>query len=46
MLLPAVKIKIAVLVQVGVHNELDLKPVERITIEAGKATMKEATGEI
>jgi small-conductance mechanosensitive channel len=36
--------EMAVLVQVGVHYESDLKHVERVTIEVGKEVMKEVKG--
>ena len=36
--------ELAVLVQVGVHYESDLKKVERVTIEVGKEVMKEVQG--
>jgi small-conductance mechanosensitive channel len=36
--------EMAVLVQVGVHYESDLKEVERITVEVGKEVMREVTG--
>ena len=36
--------ELAVLVQVGVHYESDLKHVEKVTIEVGQEIMKEVTG--
>jgi small-conductance mechanosensitive channel len=36
--------EMAVLVQVGVHYDSDLKHVEKVTIEVGKEIMKEVTG--
>jgi small-conductance mechanosensitive channel len=36
--------ELAVLLQVGVHYESDLKKVERVTIEVGKEVMKEVQG--
>ena len=36
--------ELAVLVQVGVHYESDLKKVEKVTIDVGKETMKEVEG--
>ncbi|MFH1656121.1 MAG: mechanosensitive ion channel family protein [Candidatus Omnitrophota bacterium] len=36
--------EMAVLVQVGVHYESDLKHVEKVTIDVGKETMKEVKG--
>ena len=36
--------ELAVLVQVGVHYDSDLKKVEKVTIEVGQEVMKEVTG--
>ena len=38
--------EMAVLVQVGVHYESDLKHVEKVTIEVGEEVMKEVSGGI